>query len=235
MGSRLFALFITGVVLLGSRILALDHTGMWPFNLDPASSFVEKRLNENTVSLTTKGSPQLCQLCEQFATETLFYLKENETRIEIIDTLHQACLKFHSLKLECTKLVDYYAALFFEQIDSLSPEEFCVSASLCEEVTYIRLPGHEHACTLCHEVVDEIRAGLEDPEMELKIIEILLKGCNNTESFVQKCKKMIIQNTPVILEDIKKFLKKRDFCDSIRVCGGKIVRPRGGLRGMYTA
>lgn len=61
---------------------------------------VEKRLNENTVSLTTKGNPQLCQLCEQFATETLFYLKENETRVEIIDTLHQACLKFHSLKLE---------------------------------------------------------------------------------------------------------------------------------------
>uniref|UniRef100_A0A452ZQE4 Saposin B-type domain-containing protein n=3 Tax=Aegilops tauschii TaxID=37682 RepID=A0A452ZQE4_AEGTS len=224
MGSRVFALFITGVALLGSRILALDHT------------VVEKRLNENTVSLTTKGSPQLCQLCEQFAAETLFYLKENETRIEIIDTLHQACLKFHSLKLECTKLVDYYAALFFAQIDSLSPEEFCVSASLCEEVTYIRLPGHEHACTLCHEVVDEIRTGLEDPEMELKIIEILLKGCNNTESFVQKCKKMIIQNTPVILEDIKKFLKKRDFCDSIRVCGGKIVRPRGGgLRGLSTA
>lgn len=74
---------------------------------------------------------------------------------------------------QCTKLVDYYAALFFAQIDSLSPEEFCVSASLCEEVTYIRLPGHEHACTLCHEVVDEIRTGLEDPEMEVFFIRFL--------------------------------------------------------------
>jgi saposin len=58
---------------------------------------------------------------------------------------------------------------------------------------------------------------------QLKIIEILLKGCNNAENFVQKCKRLIIQNAPIIMEHIKKFLKKRDFCNSIHVCGGKSV------------
>jgi len=59
-----------------------------------------KAPNVGTVSLAMKENPQLCQLCEQFASETLFYLNENETKIEIIDTLHQACSKFPSFKLE---------------------------------------------------------------------------------------------------------------------------------------
>ncbi|KQK06879.1 proactivator polypeptide-like 1 [Brachypodium distachyon] len=223
MGSRVLFMFFVSLVM-GNRSLALDDAA------------VEKTLNENTLSHTTRGSPQLCQLCEQFATEALFYLKENETQIEIIDTLHQACLKFKSLKLECTQLVDYYAALFFTKIASISPEEFCVSASLCEEVTFIRLPIQEHACTLCHQVVNEVLTGLEDPETELKITEILLKGCNNAENFVQKCKMLIIQNAPVILQDIKKFLEKRDFCNSIHVCGSKAVHARGDfLRALFTA
>lgn len=87
---------------------------------------------------------------------------------------------------------------------------------------------------------------------QLKIIEILLKGCNNAEDYVQKvkltievnvllllmiyshflnhatspnqCKRLIIQNAPIIMENIKKFLEKRDFCNSIHVCGSKSVR-----------
>ncbi|OEL29930.1 hypothetical protein BAE44_0009052 [Dichanthelium oligosanthes] len=114
-----------------------------------------------------KENTQLCQLCEQFASEALFYLSENETQTEIIDTLHQACSKFPSFKLECTRLVDYYAPLFFTKIASLSPEEFCVSVSFCAETTCIHLPRHEDTCTLCHEVVDEIITNLEDPDMEV--------------------------------------------------------------------
>ncbi|KAF8652419.1 hypothetical protein HU200_062749 [Digitaria exilis] len=172
-----------------------------------------------------KKDPQLCQLCEQFATEALFYLKENETQTEIINTLHQACSKFASFKLECTRLIDYYAPLFFTKIASLSPEDFCISVNFCAKATFIRLPRHEDTCSLCHEVVDEIVTNLEDPDMEqLKIIEILLKGCNNADNFVQKCKRLIIQNAPIIMEHIKKFPEKRDFCNSIHVCGGKPVR-----------
>ncbi|RLN28972.1 prosaposin-like isoform X2 [Panicum miliaceum] len=179
--------------------------------------------NLSTISLGMKENSQLCQLCEQFASETLFYLNENETKTEIIDTLHQACSKFPSFKLECTRLVDYYAPLFFTKIASLSPEDFCISISFCAEAKLIRLPRHEDACTLCHEVVDEIVTNLEDPDMELKIIEILLKGCNNAENFVQKCKRLINQNAPIIMEHIKMFLEKGDFCNSIHVCGGKTV------------
>lgn len=210
MGSRFLVMFIS-LTILGSRSLALDN------------AVGKKTPDDITASLTMKENPQLCQLCEQFSTEALFYLNENETQIEIINTLHQACSKFYSFKLECTKLVDYYVPLFFTKIASLSPEEFCASVSLCEEVTFIRLPRHEDACTFCHEVVDEVLTDLEDPDMELKIIETLLKACNNADNFVQKCKRLIIQNAPVILEHIKKFLKKRDFCNSIHVCRGRTV------------
>ncbi|KAG2620111.1 prosaposin-like isoform X1 [Panicum virgatum] len=211
MGKRVQVIFVASLVLSCTISLALD---------DDATI---KAPNVSKVSLAMKENSQLCQLCEQFTTEALFYLNENETKTEIIDTLHQACSKFPSFKLECTRLVDYYAPLFFTKIVSLSPEDFCVSISFCVEAKFIRLPIHEDACTLCHEVVDEIVTNLEDPDMELKIIEILLKGCNNAENFVQKCKRLIIQNAPIIMEHIKKFLEKRDFCDSIHVCGSKTV------------
>ncbi|KAL5202075.1 hypothetical protein ABZP36_013027 [Zizania latifolia] len=223
MGPRVLLMFIIGIKLLGGTSLAFDN------------AVGENISNENMASLTMKGNPRLCQLCEQFATEALFYLNENETQIEIIATLHQACLKFPSFKLECTKLVDYYASIFFTKITSLSPEEFCVSVSLCDEVTFIHLPRHEDACTLCHEVADEILTDLDNPDMELNIIELLLKGCNNADNFVQKCKKLIIQNAPVILEHIKKFLKKEDFCNSIHVCGGKKFPARAGVLGVLSA
>ncbi|KAF0928055.1 hypothetical protein E2562_037482, partial [Oryza meyeriana var. granulata] len=198
-------------------------------------SAVGEKISNVDTSLTMKVNPQLCQICEEFATEALFYLNENETQFEIIATLHQACSKFPSFKLECTKLVDYYATLFFTKVTSLSPEEFCESVSLCDKVAFIRLRRHEDACTLCHEMVDEILNDLEDPDMELKIIEVLLKGCNNAESFVQKCKKLIIENAPLILEHIKKFLKKRDFCNSIHVCGGKIIPAKERVPGVLSA
>ncbi|CAL4907439.1 unnamed protein product [Urochloa decumbens] len=214
MNTRVQVTFVISLVLLCATSLAFD---------DAASSAM-------------KENPQLCQLCEEFASEALFYLKENETQAEIIDTLHQACSKFPSLKLECTRLIDYYAPLFFSKIASLSPEGFCVSVSFCAEATFIRLPKHEDTCTLCHEVVDEIVTDLEDPDMELKIIEILLKGCNNAENFVQKCKRLIIQNAPIIMEYIKKFLEKKDFCNSIHVCGGKTVHAGAQvLRGLSSA
>ncbi|TVU18835.1 hypothetical protein EJB05_34950 [Eragrostis curvula] len=223
MGSRVRVMFFISILLSTTASLALDDADI-------------RTRNVGTTSLTMTENPQFCQLCEEFATEALFYLKENETQTEIINTLHQACSKLHSFKLECARLVDYYAPLFFTKIATLSPEEFCVSVSFCGKVALIRLPRHEDTCTLCHEVVDEIVTNLEDPDMELKIIEILLKGCNNTENFVQKCKRLIIQNAPVILEQIKKFLKKKDFCNSIHVCGGKTVHAGSQvLRSLSTA
>uniref|UniRef100_A0A0D9WF85 Saposin B-type domain-containing protein n=1 Tax=Leersia perrieri TaxID=77586 RepID=A0A0D9WF85_9ORYZ len=222
MGPRVVLMFIIIVILLGDTSLAFDNA-------------VGEKISNVETSQKIKVNPQLCQICEEFATEALFYLNENETQIEIIATLHQACSKFPSFKLECTKLVDYYASLFFTKVTSLSPEEFCESVSLCDKVAFIRLPRHEDTCTLCHEVVDDILSNLEDPDMELKIIEVLLKGCNNAENFVQKCKKLIIQNAPVILEHIKKFLKKRDFCNSIHVCGSKIIPARARVLGGLSA
>ncbi|RCV18243.1 hypothetical protein SETIT_3G284400v2 [Setaria italica] len=221
--TRVQVTFLISLVLWCATSLALD---------DAAGI---KTPNAGTVSPAMNENPQLCQLCEEFASEALFYLKENETQTEIIATLHQACSKFPSFKLECTRLVDYYAPLFFTKIASLSPEDFCVSVSFCAEATFIRLPRHEDTCTLCHEVVDEIVTNLEDPDMELKIIEILLKGCNNAENFVQKCKRLIIQNAPIVMEYIKKFLEKRDFCNSIHVCGGKTVHAGAQVLGSLSS
>jgi saposin len=65
-----------------------------------------------TLPLSMKENPQLCQLCEEFASEALFYLNENETQTEIIDTLHQACSKFGSFKLEVLLFYFQYFSCF---------------------------------------------------------------------------------------------------------------------------
>jgi saposin len=59
-------------------------------------------------SLTMMENPQLCQLCEEFTMEALFYLNENETQTEIISTLHQACSKFPSFNLDVFFYLIYF-------------------------------------------------------------------------------------------------------------------------------
>jgi saposin len=64
-------------------------------------------------SLTMMENPQLCQLCEEFTMEALFYLNENETQTEIISTLHQACSKFPSFNLEVFFLPDIFLVFLY--------------------------------------------------------------------------------------------------------------------------
>ncbi|CAD6232888.1 unnamed protein product [Miscanthus lutarioriparius] len=65
----------------------------------------------------TASSGKLCQLCEQYSTEALFYLTQNETRTEILSILHHECASLAPLKQQCITLVDYYVPLFFLELE----------------------------------------------------------------------------------------------------------------------
>lgn len=53
--------------------------------------------------------------------------------------------------------------------------------------------------------------------------------------FLFQCKRLIIQDAPIIMEYIKKFLEKRDFCNSIHVCGGKTVHAGAQVLGSLSS
>nr|DAD26417.1 TPA_asm: hypothetical protein HUJ06_027885 [Nelumbo nucifera] len=128
---------------------------------------------------------RVCDLCEQFTAQALYYLGENKTQSEVIDMLHVACSSLHSFKQQCITLVDYYGPLFFLEISEIQPGEFCKKVNLCNKM--LSTPKqHQNSCSLCHRFVAEILVKLKDPGTQLDIIEIFLKGCDAVEGYLKE-------------------------------------------------
>ncbi|XP_077239162.1 saposin B domain-containing protein isoform X2 [Tasmannia lanceolata] len=162
---------------------------------------------------------RVCTLCEQFAAQAIYYLGENKTEVEIIDTLHQACSRLHSFKQECVSLVDYYAPLFFVEIALVDPADFCRKVNLCEEVPLVLPQKYQGSCVLCHHAVVEVLTKLKDPDTQLEIIEVLLKACDKVDkNYTKECKKLVFEYGPLILANAEQFLETTDICTSIHAC-----------------
>ncbi|KAB8080097.1 hypothetical protein EE612_000418 [Oryza sativa] len=173
---------------------------------------------ENKKTGLTSANGKLCQLCEQYSTEALFYLQQNETQTEILSILHHACANVGPLKQQCITLVDYYIPLFFLEVSVVTPEKFCESVHLCRKGTMLRLPSRGDTCGICHHVLVEVLIMLKDPDMQLEIVEIFLKACSKADNYVQQCKKMVLEYTPLILVKSQKFLETTDVCSTIHAC-----------------
>ncbi|CAL1378484.1 unnamed protein product [Linum trigynum] len=161
---------------------------------------------------------QVCTICEQYSAQALEYISNNKTQTEIIGLLHQTCARFPPYKTECISLVDYYAPLFFLEVSSISPEDFCRKVDLCQKVAAIAAKIEEDACGICHNTVSEVMAKLKDPETQLEIIELLLKACNSMDSRKAQCKKLVFEYGPVILINAEQFLEKTDICTVLHAC-----------------
>jgi len=175
-------------------------------------SFLNNVDARNLHILQGKDDP-LCSFCEDYASQTVEYLSNNETQTKILDSLHVSCSFTHSLKKECQKLVDYYVPLFFSEIEKVDTEKLCHEMNLCTMVF-----TSKDKCTVCHEAVDEILKKLEDPDTQLEIIEILLKYCAKTEQYAKKCKRLVFEYGPLIMANAEKFLVKNDLCTVIGAC-----------------
>ncbi|XP_042941903.1 prosaposin-like isoform X2 [Carya illinoinensis] len=157
------------------------------------------------------GNDKVCTLCEEFASKALDYFAENKTQTEILAILHLACS-------QCITLVDYYAHLFFLEVSTLQPEEFCRKFNLCQQIAMVSSQFHEDSCGLCHRAVSEIEVKLKDPDTQLEIVELLLKACNSMENYAKKCKKMVFEYGPLILANAEKMLETTDMCTTLHAC-----------------
>ncbi|KAF7825443.1 prosaposin [Senna tora] len=162
--------------------------------------------------------PDICALCEVYTEKAIDYLNENKTQEEIIDYLHNACLQLHSFKQQCITLVDYYAPLFFLELSSIQPGEFCKKVDLCEQIARISSQIEEDSCGLCKDAVSALMVKLEDPKTQLEIIETLIKMCSSLQNYAKKCKKLVFEYGPVILINAEKFLETTDICKAIHAC-----------------
>ncbi|KAL2484932.1 saposin B domain-containing protein [Abeliophyllum distichum] len=159
-----------------------------------------------------------CTLCEEFATEALNYLSENKTQTEIIGILHKSCFRIPTFKKQCITLMDYYVPLFFLEVSSMQPGEFCRKVDLCEQVVSISQHLVNDKCELCHHAVTEALLKLKDPHTKLEIIELLMKACGAMEGRVKKCKRLVFEYAPAILVNAEQFLETNDVCKMLHAC-----------------
>lgn len=182
----------------------------------------EKSRRQAEVRQAVKND-EMCTMCEEYVSQALNYLAENKTQMEVIEALHKSCSKLHSLNQQCITLVDYYAPLFFLQISQVQPRDFCQKMNLCEKTAITSQPLYQDSCGFCHRAVAEVILKLKDPDTQLEIIEVLLKGCNSMENYVKKCKRMVFEYGPLILANAEKFLETTDICTMLHACDSDLA------------
>ena len=63
--------------------------------------------------------------------------------------------------------MDYYAPLFFLELDSVQPGEFCQKVNLCEQIAIISAKVQQDSCGFCKEAVSELMDKLQDPDTQV--------------------------------------------------------------------
>ncbi|MED6162530.1 hypothetical protein PIB30_071341 [Stylosanthes scabra] len=171
----------------------------------------------NSANSELSKQPDLCVLCEEYTSKAVEYLNQNKTQNEIIEILHHTCSQLHSFEKKCITLVDYYAPLFFYEIATIKPEEFCHKVNLCEHTAKIS-QIRENSCDFCEDAMSAILAKLKDPNTELEVIETLLKVCDTVDKYANKCKRMVFEYGPFVFNNAQKFLEKTDVCTALHAC-----------------
>ncbi|KAL8224744.1 hypothetical protein R6Q57_017301 [Mikania cordata] len=217
MGKRVGIIFI---FLLAASLAcdARDLTATLKSKVSIISVLSSKAQKRFAVSGNTGKNDNLCSLCEEYTSEALFYLQQNKTQQEIVSLLHESCSKLHSLKQQCITLVDYYAPLFFLEISTIQPEDFCGKVNLCKEIVAYAREFSQNSCDVCNLAVSEIVTLLKDPDNQLEILELLLKQCKSVEKYLPKCKVLVFEYAPLILSNAEQFLEKEDICTKLHAC-----------------
>ncbi|KAJ4980060.1 hypothetical protein NE237_010840 [Protea cynaroides] len=206
------------LVVLGISWACVDARTLTISDLSVAQISYEEPKSKIQASTIAATDDRVCTLCEQFTAQALEYLDENKTQTQIIEELHLACQKLLSFKQQCIMVVDYYAPLFFMELDTIEPEGFCKRMDLCDQVLIFSPEQKQNGCTLCHNTVEEILAKLKDPDTQLDIIEMLLKGCDAVESYVKECKKLVFEYGPLLMDNAEQFLEVTDICTVLHAC-----------------
>ncbi|CAK8542159.1 unnamed protein product [Lathyrus sativus] len=219
MGGKIGLVF---VVILGVVALDCDARGLSsPYQLGIFAA--------NSASSELVRIPDVCALCEEYTTKALDYINENKTQSEVIDILHNTCHQLHTFERKCVSLVDYYLPLFFLEMTSVQPGDFCNKVNLCQNIANISLQFQENSCEFCEDTVSKLLDKIKDPDTELEIIETLLKVCSSLDKYASKCKRVVLEYGPLVFENAEKFLEKTDICTALHACKDSNVVGRGFL------
>jgi len=66
--------------------------------------------------------------------------------------------------------VDYYLPLFFSEMTSVQPGDFCNKVNLCQNIANFSLQVQENTCEFCEETVSSLLDKIKDPDTEVSYL-----------------------------------------------------------------
>jgi saposin len=156
-----------------------------------------------------------CKMCEEMATNALTFLENNRTQAEIVIALHLACAQLQQLSKQCDMLVDMYTPRMVQELDNITPEQFCLKTRMCRP---LRMILDQNDCATCQFVILEIKIKLQDPKTQEKVLDVFMNGCNRVVNHVDECKALVTQYGPFVLANIDKILDSQAVCCKAGFC-----------------
>jgi saposin len=187
--------------------------------LGPDKLCFESGLCTTTVLTAFKDERKSCMVCQDLATDALTYLEKNKTRAEIVIALHLACAHLKELSKQCDLLVDMYTPRMMEQLENITPQEFCQMTKMCKPPTKV-LAGND--CATCQFVILELKIKLQDPKTQEKVLDVLMNGCNRVVNHVDECKALVVEYGPFVLANLDKILDSQAVCCKAGFCKSSI-------------
>ncbi|KAL9675385.1 hypothetical protein QQ045_003587 [Rhodiola kirilowii] len=175
---------------------------------------------EVSIPAQLEKSEPVCTYCEQSVARAMQYLSGNNTQQQIFAILHASCSRLKSFADECSKVVDYYAPMFFFELSIIQPDDICQKANLCEIMNKEResiLSGH-NICNTCRQKVSDILYGLKERDTQLAYIETVKIGCKSMPIYLEKCVPMAYELVPQVIRDLENFLGASDICATYFGC-----------------
>ena len=75
---------------------------------------------------------------------------------------------------QCVALVDFYAPLFFSEVATIQPGEFCHKVNLCQNIAYIGLKVQDDSCEFCQDTVSTLLEKLKETDTKVNHLMFLL-------------------------------------------------------------
>ena len=75
---------------------------------------------------------------------------------------------------QCVALVDFYAPLFFSEVATIQPGEFCHKVNLCQNIAYIGLKVQDDSCEFCQDTVSTLLEKLKESDTKVNVVTIII-------------------------------------------------------------
>ena len=70
--------------------------------------------------------------------------------------------------------MDYYVPLFFSEVATIQPGEFCHKVNLCQDIAHISLKVQEDSCEFCKDTVSTLLEKLKESDTKVNNFMFLL-------------------------------------------------------------